>query len=135
MTYFTFKVWETKHEEKYLGDIPFDDLDILIRQRPVSDAEKDEFFARLKKAPIDGYAETLYVRADWTIDAVKSGRDSQGALLFQFDNFMYDCEENGSSGFRGWCQDNIEPEDEEMLDKVESHADAIAWLLCEKGRD
>lgn len=54
------------------------------------------------------------------------------ALYDLMENYFYDCEQNGYSDFDGWCEDNIQNEEQKKLyNELREHINAIADLLFE----
>lgn len=52
------------------------------------------------------------------------------AMFWQLQNFLFDCESNGVSDFRVWCEDNLEtPEQEKLLESIADHVQAVADIL------
>jgi hypothetical protein len=79
MNDYLYSVRETEHGAEYLGELPFDDLDALVRNRPVSDDEREKFYRALRRARVGGTEETLYIRSDWTLGAVRSRHAPKGS--------------------------------------------------------
>lgn len=56
--------------------------------------------------------------------------EDQKHMSDMMENYLYDCQENGTSDFEVWCEDNIENnEQKNLLYKIKNHVDAIANLL------
>ena len=54
--------------------------------------------------------------------------DGDKKVLYDLmNNYFVDCEISGHSEFKTWCEDNLENTvQEQMLEKIQAHVDAIA---------
>jgi hypothetical protein len=56
--------------------------------------------------------------------------NNKKALYDLMENYFYDCERNGHSDFRVWCEDNISNDEQQSLAfEMTEHVNAIADIL------
>ena len=56
--------------------------------------------------------------------------ENKKALYDLMENYFYDCEQNGSSDFETWCEDNIQNDEQEsLLYEMLEHVNTIAGIL------